>query len=319
MPVDEHGQLIDMSKMTEEQKKAVKYHPCYALSELLHMGQDEQFFIFAGYQWGPGNTDELVHGKALVTDFTDAVGKGVMKLLICDRGFISGKFITYVKRDLGSDVLMPLRSNMEALKDPIRIAESFNYKWVKYNEYSKYGVRYTEEVTLIEDVDIWEKCEVPLCTSIMRITGSDGSVRYWGLSSTFKPKDAREAFELYELRTQIEERHRQVKKFWHINKFSSPNESLIEAHVMFTLLTYSLIQLYLNKKHLNALANKTISSLKREEQLGINSVIVYSGNYFAVFDLDDYTDIIVDLKDEARLRLQKWIKRFKRRDKFRGR
>ena len=88
---------------------------------------------------------------------------------------------------------------------------------------------------------------------------------------------------------------------------------------MFTLLTYSLVQLYLNKKHLNALANKTISSLKREEQMGINNVIIYSENYFAVFDLDDYTEIIVDLKDEARLRLQKWIKRFKRRDKFRGR
>lgn len=212
MPVDEHGQLIDMSKMTEEEKKAVKYHPRYALSELLHIGKEEQSFIFAGYQWGPGNTDELVQGKALVTDFIDDVGKGVMKLLICDRGFISGK-----------------------------------------------------------------------------------------------------------LRTQIEERHRQSKKFWHINEFSSPNESLIEAHVMFTLLTYSLVQLYLNKKHLNALANKIISSLKREEQMGINSVIVYSENYFAVFDLDDYTEIIVDLKDEARLRLQKWIKRFKRRDKFRGR
>jgi len=319
MPVDEHGQLINMSKMTKEEKKAVKYHPCYALSELLHIGKEEQSFIFAGYQWGSGNVDELVQGKTLVTDFVDAVGKGVMKLLICDRGFISGKFITYVKRDLDSDVLMPLRSNMEALKDPIRIAESFNYKWVKYNEYSKYGVRYTEEVTLIEDVDIWRECKVPLCTSIMRVTGSDGSVRYWGLSSTFKPKDAREAFALYELRTQIEERHRQSKKFWHINEFSSPNESLIEAHVMFTLLTYSLVQLYLNKKHLNALANKTISSLKREEQMGINNVIIYSENYFAVFDLDDYTEIIVDLKDGARLRLQKWIKRFKRRDKFRGR
>ena len=44
---------------------------------------------------GPGNVDELVQGKALVTDFVDAVGKGVMKLLICDRGFISGKFIIY--------------------------------------------------------------------------------------------------------------------------------------------------------------------------------------------------------------------------------
>ncbi len=318
MPVDEHGQLIDMSRMTKEQKKVVKYHPCYALSELLHIGKDEQSFIFAGYQWGPGNTDELVQGRPLVTDFVNAVGKGVMKLLIVDRGYISGEFVTYVKGDSGSDVLIPLRSNMDALTDPVRIAESFNYKWSKYKEYTKYGIRYTEEVTLVGDVDVWKGCEVPLYTSIMRITGSDGSVRYWGLSSTFKPKDAKESFELYELRTQIEERHRQVKKFWYINKFSSPDRSLIEAHVMFTLLTYSLIQLYLNKKHLNALANKTISSLKSEEQMGLNSVIVYSGNYFSVFDLDEYTEIMVDLKEEARLRLQKWIKESKKRGRFRG-
>ncbi len=80
----------------------------------------------------------------------------------------------------------------------------------------------------------------------------------------------------------------------------------------------SCIQLYLNKNHLNAIANKTIQSLKNEEQMGINSVIVYSGNYFAVFDLDDYTEVVIDLNDEARLRLQKWIKIFKQRDKFRG-
>jgi len=318
MPVDEHGQLIDMSKLTEEQKKAVKYHPCYALSELLHIGKDEQSFIFAGYQLGSGNADELEQGIPLVTDFVEAVGKGVMKLLIVDRGLISGSFVTYVKRDLECDVLMPLRSNMDALTDSIRIAESFNYKWTKYDEYEKYGIRYIEEVTVIEDVHIWEGCDVPLYISIMRITGSDGSVKYWGLSSTFKPKNAREAFDLYALRTQIEERHRQIKNFWYINKFTSPYKSLVESHVLFTLLTYSLIQLYLNKNHLNAIANKTIQSLKGEEQMGMNNVIVYSGSYFAVFDLDDYTEIITDLNNEARLRLQRWIKVFKQRGKFRG-
>jgi hypothetical protein len=87
---------------------------------------------------------------------------------------------------------------------------------------------------------------------------------------------------------------------------------------MFTLLTYSLVQLYLNKKHLNDLANRTISTLKDEERMGLNSVIVYSGNYFAVFDLDEYTEIIVDLKEEAKLRLKKWVKNFKDRGKFRG-
>ncbi len=241
-----------------------------------------------------------------------------MKLLITDRGYISGPFITYVKKELGADVLMPLRSNMAILTDAKQIAESFNFKWTKYNEYTKYGVRYKEEVTVVEDVDIWEECEVPLYVSIMRITGTDGSIRYWGLSSTFKPKNPKVAFELYGLRTQLEERHRQIKNFWNLNKFSSPNESLIEAHVMFTLLTYSLVQLYLNKKHLNALANKTITSLKSEEKIGVNSVIVYSGNYFAVFDLDDYTEIIVDLKEEAKDRLKKWIGYFKNNGNFRG-
>lgn len=318
MPVDEHGQLIDMSNMTEEQKKGVKYHPCYALSDLIHIGKDDQSFIFAGYQWGPGNTDELVQGEPLVKDFVEAVGKGVMKLLIVDRGYINGEFISMVKLDLGSEVLIPLRSNMDVLTDATRIAESYNYKWTKYDEYTKHEIRYVEEVTVVADVDLWDGCEVPLYISVMRIRGSDGSVKYWGLASTFKPKNAKEAFELYELRTQVEERHRQIKNFWKINKFSSPHKSLIEAHVMFTLLTYSLVQLYLNKKHLNELANKTISSLKREEQMGENSVIVYSGRYFAVFDLDDYTEIIVDLKQEARLRLKKWIGKFKDRKTFRG-
>ncbi len=318
MPVDEHGQLIDMRNMTEEQKKGVRYRPCYALSELMHIGKEEQSFIFAGYQWGPGNTDELVQGEQLVKGFVNAVGKGVMKLLIVDRGYIDGKFVSMVKLKLGSDVLVPLRSNMDALTDAIRIADSCNYKWTKYNEYTRYDIKYVEEVTVVEDVEMWDECEVPLHISIMRVTGSDGSVKYWGLASTFRPKNPRGAFELYELRPQIEERHRQIKNFWNINKFSSPDESLIEAHVMFTLLTYTLIQLYLNKAHLNSLANKTITSLKNEEQMGINSVIVYSGRYFAVFDLDDYTQIIVDLKEEARLRLQKWIKGFKKRSRFRG-
>jgi hypothetical protein len=285
---------------------------------LLHIGKDDPSFLFAGYELGPGNVDELEQGKPLVTDFVDAVGKGVMKLLIADRGLISGAFVTCVKRDLDSDVLMPLRSNMDALTDPVKIAESFKQKWTKYDEYSRHGIKYIEEVTSVSDVDIWKGCEVPLHVSLMRITGSDGSVRYWGLSSTFKPKNAREAFDLYALRTQIEERHRQIKHSWYINKFTSPDRSLVEAHVLFTLLTYSLIQLYLNKNHLTAIANKTIQSLQKEEQMGINSVIVYSGAYFAVFDLDDYTEIIIDLTEEARLRLQKWIKAFKQRDKFRG-
>ena len=177
----------------------------------------------------------------LVTDFVEAVGNGVMRLLIADRGLISGSFVTHIKSELGSDVLMPLKSNMDALTDSVRIAESFGYTWTKYDEYSKSGVKYLEEVTVVGEMTIWKGCAVTLYVSLMRITGSDGSVRHWGLCSTFEPKTDREAFDLYALRTQIEERHQQIKNCWYINKFTSPDESLVEAPVLFTLLTYSLV------------------------------------------------------------------------------
>ncbi len=129
---------------------------------------------------------------------------------------------------------MPLCKNMDALTNLIRIAEFYKYKWKPYKRYTNRGVTYAEEVTIVKDVDIWDKCKIPLYISLMKVSGSDGSLNYWGLSSTFKPGNPKEAFELYDLRTQIEERHRQIKNYWHISELSSSHSSLIEAHVIFT-------------------------------------------------------------------------------------
>ena len=51
-------------------------------------------------------------------------------------------------------------------KDAVRIAEAFGYKWTKYDEYSKYGVKYLEEVTVVGEVKIWKGCEVALYIGI---------------------------------------------------------------------------------------------------------------------------------------------------------
>jgi hypothetical protein len=99
MPVDEHGQRIDMTSMSEEQKKAIRYRNCYALSELLQVFSDQAGYIVAGYQLDAGNTDELPQGEKLVGNFVAAVGTGVMQLLIVDRGYIDGGFISKVKTE----------------------------------------------------------------------------------------------------------------------------------------------------------------------------------------------------------------------------
>jgi hypothetical protein len=116
---------------------------------------------------------------------------------------------------------------------------------------------------------------------------------------------------------QIEERIDQIKNCWWVGCFTTPNFNADAVHVFFVLLTYTLIQLYLKSTHHEELATKTIESLRQEERLGKDAVIVYAEKYFAVFDVDEYTEIILYLREEARLRMCRWIKRF-RRNKIRA-
>ena len=88
---------------------------------------------------------------------------------------------------------------------------------------------------------------------------------------------------------------------------------MIESHVLFTLLTYSLIQLYLMKKHLTELANKTIESLKADERLGKDCVVLYYDNKFAVLDLDYHTELVACMEKGAREKLVKWIQKSRKK------
>ena len=127
----------------------------------------------------------------------------------------------------------------------------------------------------------------------------------------------RSTLELYKGRTKIEERIDQIKNCWWVGCFTTPNFNADAVHVFFVLLVYTLIEPYLKATHHEELATRTFETLKQEERLGKDAVIVYAEKYFGVFDLDEYTDIILDLKIRPRERLRRWIKKF-RREKIRS-
>ena len=123
-----------------------------------------------------------------------------------------------------------------------------------------------------------------------------------------KYKYPSDAFDLYKKRTKIEERHRQLKGFWGFKKFSSPAFSLVTAQIVFKLAAYSLMQLYLLKADMKELAKKTISTITKKEKAGECVVILYSGPHYAVFDLDEYSFILMKLEMIEKNRLAKRIK-----------
>jgi hypothetical protein len=319
LPLDKDGKYVDVEKLPLEERRKFKYTRTYKLTMLLHYSRQDEYFMFAGGHLGRGDESGLKQGEELVDHFVSQVGKGVINLLIMDREFIDGAMISRFKKNYGIDSLVPLKSNMHALIDALGISRLEDAKWVIYNEVKDETGRVVEveEVAGVGMVESWESCEVPLYIVLVRTTKVDGSVEIWALASTKRFDDPRGSRNLYKGRMQIEERIDQIKNCWWVGFFTTPNFNADAVHVFFVLLTYTLIQLYLKSTHHEELATKTIESLRQEEKLGKDAVIVYAEKYFAVFDVDEYTDIILHLREEARLRMCRWIKRF-RKNKIRA-
>lgn len=102
---------------------------------------------------------------------------------------------------------------------------------------------------------------------------------------------------------QTEERFHQFKNSWYITDFPSPHEPLVESYVCFTLLNYSLLQLYLRHKDMQKQTHQMIDTLRQDEHLGKDTVMVYARQNYGVYDLDNHTARVAGLLDSPRQRL----------------
>ena len=318
MPVDAFGQRYpNYNVLTLEAKHALTHHPCYTMSCLLHIGLGDSFHI-AGYELGPGNEDELPQAKKLLPTFCKS-HPGLMQELIVDRGYVDGDFVGSLKTDLDVDVLVPLKKNMDSYIDSVEIATREN-KWEILEEEKKSEsgqMIKRQQAVLIEEIDLWESCSVKQFATVVKQTEwDDEESKYhehiWVLGSTKKYSSPGAVIARYGLRTQIEERYRQFKHGgWMVGKFPSPHESLIESHVCFSMLTYSLLQLYLRREDLKDQNRRFMETLKHEEQLGKNAVLIYAKDSFAILDLDDCMIRTLDLTGEAKEKVKNVLERQK--------
>ena len=84
--------------------------------------------------------------------------------------------------------------------------------------------------------------------AINREIDSNGEVKDWIIVTAASDWSASTIRSTYELRTSMEERHRQYKCFWDLSKVTSRAFSLVMGHVIFVLLSYTLLQAFLFRK-----------------------------------------------------------------------
>ncbi|MFA7174043.1 MAG: hypothetical protein WC340_11650 [Kiritimatiellia bacterium] len=100
-----------------------------------------------------------------------------------------------------------------------------------------------------------------------------------------------------------------MKCFWDLAGFTSLCFELVANQIVFTVLTYSLLQQQILRKARKALNKASKSRLMEELTPTSDAVIVYVDHYYAVFDKLEYTGMVLDVPESARQRLRDLIRR----------
>ena len=295
----------------EEDDKDARNILCYKLSSLLNTDREGSYYIYAAARLDSGNVNGLYEGKELVENFIE--NGGHISTLLIDRGYLDADIdmLSDFKRKYKLNWIIPLKKNMSAYGDAVGLSQARNAKWELYKtEQNMDGFTILkEEVITFAHITSWEQLDVPIYISAKKTTDyQNQDVSYFVLAHTKKYSTFAEAFDLYAKRTKIEERHRQLKGWWSLTSFTSTSYSLDVTQVLSTLITYSLMQLYLIRSDMQDLASKTIDTIVKREKQGRHVVICYSGSNYGVFDIDEYSFIIMDLPSVYKERLKKKIR-----------
>ena len=348
---DEHNHPVDSKELTAKERARCRWRRCYKLVSLIHTNRAGEFFLYAGLKVTSGNNHECPILYQLVEQFVASHGKGVMKRLILDRGFLDGPAIGRCKKEWGIDVLIPARSNMDVFVDVVGLATAGKLSfetWVRPVSEAKpvplhrpESVRKREqarqrtlakrkaeaqpdaqnidlskivvrsEVAVIRNVETFSTCPVPLNVTVNREVYGDGHHEHWVLLDT-APVTPAGSRQDYTLRTHVEERHRQLKCFSDLEAFTSRAFSLVVHQVVFVLLTYSLLQWFLLRIGRKELNPRTRKRTLELLRPSITVIVIYYQNYIACLSPLEHQELVLTLDEAARKKILAKTRRLRR-------
>ena len=316
--------------------------------EGIFIGDGSYLFIFVSVRVVPGNEHECPILYELVREFAEGAGKGVMKRLIVDRGFIDGEAISRCKKDYDIDILIPVRRNMDIYGDAMALFSLPEVDWVcckdppaeireparprpkaivkresarqeKLKELKEAKPSLPLEETLVKtetavigQFTSWQSCMVPLSVVANREHYADGHEQIWLLIDTKEVHNPCQAREDYHLRTATEERYRQLKCFADLTHFTSRAFSMVVNQVVFIMLSYNLLQLYLLRQARKELNKKTPPRIRQQLLPSDNHIIVYWQNYYGLFTPLEFAETIATLGEQARKKIAEKSRRLRR-------
>jgi len=267
------------------------------------------------------NEHEKNFTKGLVQEAQQRTG-GAVKVLLVDRGFIDGVVLWWLWKKRKIHFVIPARSNMEVSQDlrgfRSEKADGQRVFWEESKEVKVLGVRgllsydqFGEEghkrrkgrkdfrANPINGIMVvrWGGRDYELGEEKVFLTSLSVSRPLWVL-------------EQYDLRSEIENQgFRELKQGYHLLKYPKKTEPAVRAHVVLTLVIYSLVNAYKSQRG-QRLAHLGIRRW-RGKQMGqsIHKMIVYYEGIYGIVDVEELF-YLMDMTPKELYRLK--IKRFQR-------
>lgn len=349
---DEHNHPVESRNLTAQQRARCVFRRCYKLVSLIHTNRAGEFFLYAGLEVSAGKDHENPILYRLVEQFIEFHGRGVIKRLIVDRGFIDGPAIGRCKKEWKIDVLIPAKHNMDIYQDVVSLAVSGALSFqplrppppqrkpapinrperIRKREEARQRtvarlkaktqaetsnppaaeIVIRSEVATVAGLKTFSTCAVPLNAIVNREIYADGHHDYWVLLDTAPVHDPVRGRQDYALRTAIEERHRQLKCFSDLEAFSSRAFNLIVNQVVFVLLTYSLLQWYLVRTARKELNSKTRTRILELLRPTTTVILIYYQNYVACLSPLKHQELVLTLNEQARKKILTKTRRLRR-------
>ncbi len=243
------------------------------------------------------------------------VGKGLLRVLLIDRGFLDGQDLWKLKHDLSIDFVVPARQNMRVTADAQGLCRQaadgamiFQQERMGKKKLVKKGkrehVRWEGQVSVVGVARLASYDQYGDEEHIKRANSKDfvGNelnavvVTKWqgkgyeaGKEKVFLTSlpvaEPLEVLDLYDLRSLIENTaFRELKQGWFLKRYPKKTMAAIRGHVFLTLVAFTLANAFRTKLG-QALAKNGVRRQRATEEAGV--VIIFTDDHYAIFDIEE--------------------------------
>lgn len=218
------------------------------------------------------------------------LGEGVIRTLIFDKGFWDGKTLTRLKYHYGIDFIVPAKSNFLATKRLLKESEDFR----KISP--DVEIRYVRNITDAPNYNGNLQAIVVKDKKAKRKRKTQQPVHVYFTSLSWNNASA--IYRTYRDRWIIENNAiKELCQYWILEDFHCTKYNAIRAHIMFSVVMFDLHILF-KSKYGRRFCEKSLSA-KRAPGFEPTHVIVYYENFFGIFDIKEYTELITSEQDFA--------------------